>query len=84
MYTGPAPLVGLVAQTLQAEGLQVSAPGLDMAERDLSDSRDQVTVSLTVTATTSAVQAAVAKVDERLRGRGTVTVENDDDQRSEP
>jgi hypothetical protein len=76
VYTGPAPFVGLVAQTLRAEGLRVATPEPDVEERGVGEVLDQVTVSLIVTATTAAVRAAVVKARERLRNRGTVKLED--------
>ena len=82
MYIGPAPFVGLVAQTLRTEGLQVTVPQPDVEERGVGEVLDQVTVSLIVTGTTAAARAVLAKARERLRDSGTVKFEDGDDQRS--
>jgi hypothetical protein len=76
--TGPAPFAGLVVQTLRAEGLQVSAPPPDVEKWATKEGREEVTVSLIVTATNAVTRAAVAKVRERLRNRGTVDIEDDE------
>jgi len=77
-YTGSAPLASLVAQTLTNAGLDVSwDPPYE--RRDVQTMAEAVAVYYFCKGTDAAVKAAVQAVRERLRGRGRIDVDGQDE-----
>jgi hypothetical protein len=73
VYTGPPHFAGLVGQTLRGEGLAEVSWEPPEEQRGFADTVAQdVTVVYIVRGVDAVVRAAVAKVRERLRGRGTI------------
>ena len=79
-YIGPAPLASLVARTLFQEGLEVTwtppAKSPHQQHRRYPEFvAEKVTVVYVVKGLETVMRAAVEKARKRLRGRGTVTLE---------
>lgn len=78
IYEGPAHFAGLLAQMLREEGVQVDyEPPLE--ERGAQEFARDVIVDLTASGMGAAIMLALQKFDQRMRGRATARIEEDDE-----